>query len=249
MHRFADESATLLPSSTPTPSLKPKRPRFSESFESRLAAYASAAAAAGVGLLAVSTPANAEVVFTPAHTTFINGQVYIDVNHDGINDVLLSIYQFATQDRRLAVSALTPDNGVLGYIDGSSYPLRPLNRGYRIGAGDPFFQRPGLAANVATTGGTVISGPWPNVGTKFVGLKFQISGETHYGWVAVNVKAKVGGHAGHIQATVLGYAYETDANKPIYAGNIGGAEDASAPDAPSDSGTLHRLARGARASE
>jgi len=38
---------------------------ISVGFHQRLSAYATAAAAAGVGLLATATPANADIVFTP----------------------------------------------------------------------------------------------------------------------------------------------------------------------------------------
>jgi len=46
----------------------------------------------------------------------------------------------------------------------------------------------------------------------YLGLTFQIDGETHYGWVLVSVSNRVEG------ARLLGYAYETTTNMPINAG-------------------------------
>ena len=60
--------------------------------DKRLLAYATAAAAAGVGLLALAQPAEAKIVFTPSKMpiTFGAGPVDFDLNHDGIADFALS---------------------------------------------------------------------------------------------------------------------------------------------------------------
>jgi len=109
-----------------------------ESSHSRLSAYTMAAVAAGVGLLAAAPPANAEIVFTHAHRTFSNGEIFLDINHDGVNDFMLSIYTFVPglKDRRMAARGLTPQNGILGSI-GSSYPPLAMRAGYNIGPGGP----------------------------------------------------------------------------------------------------------------
>ena len=76
---------------------------------------------------------------------------------------------------------------------------------------------------------------------KFLGVKFQISGQTHYGWVNVNM---------HTRA-ITGYAYETNANQPILAGEksgpvkVGATEPAQVLAPPIQPATLGALARGA----
>src|SRR6516162_10029106 len=60
-------------------------PRQRKSFPDRLGMYAVAATAAGVGVLALTEPADASVVFTPAHTK-ITGSISLDLNNDGIPD-------------------------------------------------------------------------------------------------------------------------------------------------------------------
>lgn len=103
---------------------------MSENFELRLAAYAKAAAAAGVGLLAAAPQASAKIVYTPAHILFTGGAIPIDLNHDGINDFVLSIYNFISNGRRLRVVVGAAQNGVL--CSGSSgYPPVALKTGYR----------------------------------------------------------------------------------------------------------------------
>jgi hypothetical protein len=217
----------------------------SENFDSRLAAYATAATAAGVCLLAASLPARAEVVFTPAHTTFNSGTASIDLNHDGINDFVLSIYHFAPGDKRLAASGLGRGNGVLGAPSGSGYPPFAVRAGYRIGAGgEAFWKREAPAVNVAATFGSYIGGPFANTGLRFMGFKFKVNGETHYGWAALNVRARVNKHAPEIEASLLGYAYETEAEKAIPAGDTGNGANARLSDHIPEPGTLGALALG-----
>src|SRR5206468_9629825 len=74
----------------------PRRSRsvIAESLNKRLNYYALAASAAGVGLLSLSQPANAEIIFTPANvTTGAPGSTYnLDLNNDGIPDFTIKGY-------------------------------------------------------------------------------------------------------------------------------------------------------------
>src|SRR5580692_6201903 len=62
------------------------RPRrtadLSDSIHQQLNMYAVAAAAAGVGMLALSQPSEAKIVYTPANAQ-IKGRLNLDLNHDG----------------------------------------------------------------------------------------------------------------------------------------------------------------------
>src|SRR5690349_4002571 len=60
--------------------------RLSESLEKRLRVYAVGAGAGSLGLLALTQPTRAQIVFTPVNVTVNNGTVPIDLNHDGITD-------------------------------------------------------------------------------------------------------------------------------------------------------------------
>lgn len=222
---------------------------LSKGLESRLAAYAKAAGAAGVGLFAVAPPANAKVVYTPAHIVFDGGAVPIDLNHDGVNDFTLSIYNFLSSrsggdGRRMRVVGAA-GNGAL--CSGSSgYPPLALKAGYRIGANERYgsFDRRGApAVNVIDLKSEMyVGGPFANAGDRFLGLKFSVSGETHYGWALIRVGAALIGQHATIRATLLGYAYDTVAGQAIGAGQ-GASEGARAAAMP-EASTLGMLALG-----
>ena len=89
------------------------------------------------------------------------------------------------------------------------------------------------------SGRLLSSGPWRNVTNRYLGLKFQIDGETHYGWARMNVTTGC-----YYTLTLTGYAYETVANRPIAAGVVPYANPAQNMPAP-QSGTLGVLAAGA----
>jgi hypothetical protein len=70
-------------------------------------------------------------------------------------------------------------------------------------------------------------GQWANGGkgvkNRYLGLKFQIKGKTHFGWARLTVRFN------HRQwdSTLTGYAYETVANKSIITGKTKGPDEAS----------------------
>jgi hypothetical protein len=62
--------------------------------DKNLAAYMVAAGAAGASLLAVQS-AEAKIVYTPANITIApRTAVPLDLNHDGVNDFVLSRWQY-----------------------------------------------------------------------------------------------------------------------------------------------------------
>jgi hypothetical protein len=208
--------------------------------ESRLTAYAMAAA--GAGLLATAPPAAAEIVYTPADTILTNGILHIDLNHDGVDDIALGIFDGFQKDKRMEVRGATPKNGIMGSGDGSSYPPAALMAGYRIGPAGLFWQSQGPAVNVAATFGSYIGGPFANVRDRFLGVVFDIDGRAHYGWVRLNVKAVIHQHKPHIEATLLGYAYETVPGESLRAGQTDSEVGTTEP--IPEAGTLGMLALG-----
>jgi hypothetical protein len=89
------------------------------------------------------------------------------------------------------------------------------------------------ACTQCTSYGLFVTGPWADVQNRYLGLKFKIKGESHYGWARLNVQL----NGGPITGTLTGYAYETIPNKPIIAGKTHGKDEA----------TLGHLATGASA--
>jgi len=214
-----------------------KPSQLSESLHRRLNAYALAASAAGVGVLALAQPAEARIVYTPAHVKFESTTYDLDLNHDGVTDFVFGLSSSCDTDRCLYLFSIygphhTGGNDVA--FDGPHiYPLaQALPRGAVIGSKRRFVPVAGMAQATYRGGKLTERGHWINVTDRYLGLKFLINGETHYGWARLNVRVK---YPFLIFATLTGYAYETIPNKKIIAGKTHGKDDA----------TLGRLAQGA----
>jgi hypothetical protein len=198
--------------------------QLSELFNQRLHMYSVAAGATGVGLLALAQPASGEIVYTPADVT-ISARVLhsypLDLNGDGTIDVLLNASSRQSIDQSGGTSRIVaepvPGNGVAGY---GGHALA-LKAGQPIGFGRKFSGF--LMATLVTFIGTEFQfhGQWANVVNRYLGLKFQVDGQTHYGWARLSVGGKT------LQAKLTGYAYETIPNAPIVAGKTSGTDAAA----------------------
>ena len=62
--------------------------------------------------------------------------------------------------------------------------------------------------------------PWAGVTNRYLGFKFLIDGQVHYGWARVSVPDIY-------DVVVTGYAYETIPNKPIIEGHTFGPQSAA----------------------
>lgn len=202
-----------------------------------LGQYSLAAAIAGVSMLALADPAAAEVVVTRKTIPIPMGHVgmplpvKVSMANNGVDNFLFSLgsYQSSLRvDRGLGVGGESPTDGVLGtslfYGNASA-----LVRGAKIGptdGGTHFFgQFIGLmAASTSRSGIRSLRGNWARLHkSHYLGVRFQINGENHYGWIRLTVTTnpQVGGPV--MTATISGYAYETIANKPISAGTAASA--------------------------
>jgi hypothetical protein len=63
------------------------------------------------------------------------------------------------------------------------------------------------------------SGPWLDVKDKYLGLKFIVNGQIHYGWARLTTQQVT---YCKVRALLSGYAYESDANTPIVTGQTSG---------------------------
>ena len=83
----------------------------------------------------------------------------------------------------------------------------------------------------------ICRGPWVHANERYLGLKFVINGEFHFGWARLDVNCD---YPHPINARLTGYAYETIPNQPIVTGDT---QETNV----SDRGSLGNLARGAAA--
>jgi len=216
--------------------------QLSEPFSRHLSQYALAASATAVGLLALASPAESKIVYTPADTK-VTGFLMLNLNHQGKADFSFSSAAYTTNcgNSFVALLRVAPygpnrsQNRIVGK-NGSAYAL---TAGRKIGAAGPFSNNADLMGRVTGTqnGGHRFEGQWVNSGKgvkdRYLGLKFSIKGQTHFGWARLNIAANDTG-------TLTGYAYETVANKAIIAGKTKGPEVITL-----EPGSLGRLAQGA----
>ena len=219
--------------------------RLSSQLEKNLLAYAIAASAAGVGVLASTQPAEAKIVCTLTHQK-ISGQFNLDVNHDGVVD--FTFYAgYGDHNSGAFIDPVYQGNQVWGIGRYAS----ALFAGARIGPSGNFQKSHDIMASVGFTacGPSWSLGPWRNVKDRYLGVKFfSVNGDIHYGWVRLSVTMRP-----NVIATLTGYAYETIPNKPIIAGKTHGPHnssvegtDAAVSKPTTEPVTLGALALGAR---
>ena len=226
---------------------------LSESLGRQLNAYALAASAAGVGVLALARSAEAKIVYTPKHLQLQGGTPYpIDLNRDGKVDFFLFEGGGSTSAQNdvfgylkvchqphhksgsfgsyLCISSTSATNAlnqVTAATSGDAAALRAgakIQHNGRFGGKGVAVAMGSIAYKRSTSGGTSWAGPWMNAGN---GVKNRYLG----------LKFKINGkfHFGWARltvatqkrsftATLTGYAYETIPGKSIIAGKTKGPD-------------------------
>jgi len=188
--------------------------------------YAVMASAAGVGMLALSHPAEAKIVYTPAHTLIDSGQtVPLDLNHDGKADFSFQNYSNTFEGSEqgfLTVITAQAKNAV----DGEAVYDRALalKAGTRVGPKARFISLHSISM-VSADAAERCFGNWSNVKNRYLGLRFIAKQQTHFGWARLSVSCNSANNK--ISAVLTGYAYETIPNKPIVTGKTNGPDDVS----------------------
>jgi hypothetical protein len=191
----------------------------------RLVAYATAATAAGIGLLAAPNTTNAEVVYTPANVAvkIVGGTLALDLDNDGNPDFVVELITCA-RSNCLVVNPWIEGNGIKGFNGRAS----AASYGAAIGPQGRFltqFRRGtswsrsyvGFMVNAGAYGsGSWSGGAWANSTNRYMGLKFLIAGKVHYGWARLSVRVM------RNKLRLTGYAYETIPNHRILAGQTSG---------------------------
>jgi hypothetical protein len=234
----------------PRPAARSRKQRpLSESLHHRLSLYALAAVGAG----ALVQPAEAEVVYTPIyHRITTNENFPIDLNHDGVTDFTI-VNRLHRSNMQLKVLPAFGGYAVLGRYIGWAEAMLP---GSMVGVNRPS-GRPSSGNNIMASFGSggYSAGSWFSVSDRYLGLAFKIHGKLHYGWARLTTNWN--GNL-RIEATLTGFAYETEPDIPIIAGDTGGlgedgadasptGEMLSAPNTAQSPATLGALALGASA--
>jgi len=208
---------------------------LSVSCQQQLNAYALAAAAAGVGVLALAPNSEAKIIYTPTHRVIADGNSYkLDFTGSGTTDLII---QNEYNYWGLRSQELTARQAGSNQVAHNYFGAVAMSRGQQIGPKCAFSggleEMAGLSALGNSSG---VFGSWINVNNRYLGVRFYIKGEVHYGWARLNVQVQL---PLTISATLTGYAYETVPNKAIIAGKTKGPDVVTVRPA-----SLGRLAQG-----
>jgi hypothetical protein len=212
--------------------------RLHDLLQKQLNMYALAASAAGVGLLSAQ-PAEAKIVYTPAHAKVVQ-PVPMDLNHDGIVDFYLAVNPSVFNSRLEACQYLhsvsegtfcsrsSRGTNAMRTIDSTGRVFgAALRYGEKIQHGEQFGKSRVLLGGVSRQagGGTYWYGPWFDGGKgvkhRYLGLKFKIEGRLHFGWARITIATT----SDTWTAILTGYAFETVPGKAIIAGATQDADD------------------------
>jgi len=180
------------------------------------------AAGTAAAVMFSGQPAQGKVVYTLANTLVNSTQ--IDLNHDGIPDIAIGAFQgyYGTHTEILDATPLVQGNAIRSNGAGAAAGFF----GVPVGPGQKFGTTSYNGHGVFMAGffeysHTSFFGPWANATNRYLGIKFLINGQVHFGWARLTVTSIVG-------VTLTGYAYETIPNKAIIQGHISGPETADA---------------------
>lgn len=174
--------------------------------EQRMLGYA---LAAGAGMLAAATPAEAGVVYVnPLDQTYTNQNFNLDLNNDGAPDVFFT-NKGAYWGRYLWAAGH-------GIAKTGLWKAAALPGSQMIGPGLSWY---GSAKLAGVYPNQAPAGPWANVTNRFLGLRFLINSNVHYGWVRMDVLADP--QTLTIAATVKDWAYESVPGRPIHTSETG----------------------------
>ncbi len=252
------ESTAFRPTRSVAVTLPPRPQQLSAALNHNLDLYALGAIAAGVTLIALTSPAEAKIAYTKTHQPIPPDTHYaLDLNQDGIADFTVFNYSGKGTCQGFPCSAgeiwvaIPHGNFVRGYVRSSGSLFGSFASAFRAGVkiqGKKKFlpklcelSTCNATMAISESGGTSGNetlGPWLNAKNRYLGLKFAIRGKLHYGWARLTTSC-----ANHqCQALLTGYAYETVVNKPIITGKTKGP-DVITIQPP----TLGHLAQGASA--
>jgi len=200
------------------------------SLHQRLHMYALAASAAGVSMLALAPAGEAEIIYTPVNVTIGPNQEYnLDLTGNGTVDFTLKAFEKyfppVTNVWSFFVKHPPKGNEVAAHLAFGGYQHGGVHHfAYALSSGVPISgQARHFSAGRATMtwycacdAGSFFAGSWrartsgQGLINRYLGLKFMINGQVHYGWAQLS--------AGLGSATLTGYAYETVPGQGLNAG-------------------------------
>jgi hypothetical protein len=175
-----------------------------QDFQQRLKQYA----ALGAAFLASAPAANAAVIVTDPPDIVLNtpANFQVDLNNDMVPDLNVSAGYGWGGYAGLLASPLA-GNSLIGNTIGTALFPYALPYGYLINNSGNF--NPAQTYNTLHISNS--SGNWAPPTSGYLGVKFQIAGNTHYGWVQLTTNS-------NSQVTIEAWGYEDTQNTGLPAG-------------------------------
>lgn len=157
----------------------------------------------------------AQIVYTDVSPDSLVGSVYeLDVNNDGTAEFRI----MAVTEGGIAIvkaEGITPEDSLAGYYGGfpnvAGYPFA-LSSETSIGISNSWVDKGILGGNHPVI---MEDAKWNAGQSRYLGLRFNIAGNVHYGWARLRVES------GYTAFTVREYAYNSAAGEPILSGVVG----------------------------
>jgi len=217
--------------------------------ESKLARFSAVA-----GAVIAGGSVNAQLIYTDVNPDIIidTASGPYDLDFNGVDtDITLTVAHVSgagsqsgfsfTYDGTVAGVSAAPGAGVIGMVTGSSSTFAPtaMDAGQLIDGAANFGASGGLAIDAMVTVPMlsytfpIQQGEWLGVSDKFLGVKFTIGANTHYGWARLDVSA------GADTIRLKDYAYNQNFDLPLLAGQSVGLDDISVENKVSIKTTLN----------
>lgn len=184
----------------------------------KLLSYSAMAAA----FIACGTDAYADIVYVdiPDATLGFGDFATLDLDGDGVVDFGFILdsssasWTFIQAFGNLsALSYGNPDNMMAGYSGAFLPYASAIGAGDEIGPALGFLSSTYNLAFIASLYSGVTYGQFGDGTDKYIGVKFDIGGTLHYGWIRVNCSV------GPVSMTIKDWAYDDNADTPIIAGD------------------------------
>src|SRR5579871_3990584 len=236
-----------------------KTRKLADLLDKRLGAYALAASAAGVGLLASASPAEANsiVLNSPDQTGILTGTGSLAFSlgsatftlkntsifaESFINTVSCTVYGACKPQKLLTNARFGSNLAVTATGPGAAVRVLPVSSGALIGApGNIFSAGPVyMAAYVVSFRNPVsrFGGPWAG-NDAYLGLQYEINGQLAYGWAEIGVQGLPGFGDSHgvftppsIRVGLLNVASDSCPGYATFAGSANNGVDPTTCEAP-----------------
>jgi len=197
-------------------------------YQQQLTSYALAAAAAGVSVLALTAPSEAEIIYKQVHRVIGDGASFnLDLTGDRTVDLTIEnkhhLYCTHTDGICSSSQYLEVKMAEANQVVYNVYGAVAMKPGMQIGRKNVW--RAGIQRMASMLGGfgtSGVGGSWINIKNRYLGVKFNVKGQMHFGWARLSVQIQL---PQTITATLTGYAYETIPDKPITAGQTKGPDN------------------------